>query len=148
MTRQSLNILRDLEDTYGAAVQEQNLANLFAVSGRVDEANRLAEQLVETVLKLQSPNLTLAFANTYMNILIRRNEPGQAAQLLGAEDAMRERNRMPNPHQQEELEEAWSMAKGLISLEDWDQHYQLGRDQTLEVLLAELAKVRSEQVRF
>jgi predicted ATPase/class 3 adenylate cyclase len=140
LTRESLNILRDLEDIHDAAVQEQNLANLLAVSGRVDEANRSAEQLVETVLKLQSPHLTLAFANTYMNILIRRNEPAQAAHLLGAEDAMRERNQIPNPHQQEELEEAWSMAKELISVEDWDHHYRLGREETLEGLFAELAK--------
>jgi tetratricopeptide (TPR) repeat protein len=138
LTQESLSIFEALGDMHGATVQGQNLANLFVITGRVDEANQLAKGLVETVLKLRSPNLTIAFANTYMNILIRLGEPVRAAHLFGAEEAMSERNAMPNPHQQEELQETWALVRELISVEDWDHHCRLGRGETVEDLLAQL----------
>lgn len=139
LTQDSLSILQGLGDMLEATVQGQNLANLFAITGRVDEANQLARGLVQTVLKLQSPNLTIAFANTYMNILIRLDEPVRAAHLFGAEEAMRERNAMPNPHQQEERQETWTLVRELISVEDWDHHCRLGHGETVEDLLAQLS---------
>jgi tetratricopeptide (TPR) repeat protein len=139
LTQESLSILQGLGDIYEAAVQGQNLANLFVITGRVDEANQLAKGLVETVLRLRSPNLTMAFANTYMNILIALDEPVPAAHLFGAEEAMRERNAMPNPHQQEELQETRTLVRELISVEDWEYHRRLGRGETVEDLLAQLS---------
>ena len=93
-------ILDGLGDLHEAAVQRQNLANLLAVAGRVEEAGELARGLVDTVLELRSPTLTMAFANTYMNILIR-GRPGSCGRLFGAEEAMRERLATPNPYQDE-----------------------------------------------
>jgi tetratricopeptide (TPR) repeat protein len=139
LAQESLSILQGLGDIYEAAVQGQNLANLFVITGRVDEANQLAKGLVETVLRLRSPNLTMAFANTYMNILIALDEPVPAAHLFGAEEAMRERNAMPNPHQQEELQETRTLVRELISVEDWEYHRRLGRGETVEDLLAQLS---------
>jgi predicted ATPase/class 3 adenylate cyclase len=142
LTQEALEILHVLGDMHEAAVQGQNLANLLAITGRVDEADRLVVELVETVLKLRSPNLTLAFANTYMNVLLRRDEPGQAALLMGAEEAMRERLRMPNPNEQEELDEAWDLARGHIASEDWETQRRRGHGMALEELLTELTNGR------
>jgi predicted ATPase/class 3 adenylate cyclase len=138
LTQESLSIFQALGDMHGATVEGQNLANLFVITGRVDEANQLAKGLVGALLELRSPSLTMAFANTYMNILIRIDEPVAAAHLFGAEEAMRERNAMPNPHQQEELQEAWTLVRELISVEDWEYHRRLGRSETVEDLLAQL----------
>jgi hypothetical protein len=140
LTLKSLNILQDLGDVHEAAIQGQNLANLYALMGRTQEAKRRAESLVATVLQLRNPNLTAAFANTYLNILIRLDDPVRAAHLFGAEEAMRERNAMPNPHQAEELQEIWSLVAGRISSEAWERHCQLGRGEALEDLLAQLGK--------
>ena len=52
---------------------------------------------------------------------------------------MRERNAMQNPYQQEEQQQTWSLARELISAEDWDYHYQLGRGETVEDLLTQLS---------
>ena len=51
---------------------------------------------------------------------------------------MRERIATPNPYEQEELQEIRDLTKDLISLEEWERHRELGRDQTVEALLADL----------
>jgi predicted ATPase/class 3 adenylate cyclase len=139
LTQESLTIVQGLGDMHEAAIQAQNLAYLLAITGRVGEANQRMKDLIETVLKLRSPNLTIAFANTCMNILIRLGDPVRAAHLFGAEEAMRERNAMQNPYQQEELQQTWSLARDLISAEDWDYHCRLGRGETVEDLLTQLS---------
>ena len=138
LTLEALGILQDLGNKHEATVQGQNLASLYATSGRIDEARRVADELVEPVLELRSPNLTLAFADTYKNILIGLGDPVRAAHLLGAEGAMRERTETPNPFQDEELQEAWDLVREQISPEEWEHHRRLGREQTVEDLLARL----------
>jgi predicted ATPase/class 3 adenylate cyclase len=139
LTHEALAIVRAAGDLHEAAVQGQNLANLLAVAGRADEASQMAQSLIESVLQLRSPNLTMAFANTCMNILIRLGDPIRAAHLLGAEEAMRDRLSLPNPHQEEEHVEAWTAVKGLISAEDWELQIQTGREASVEDLLAGLS---------
>jgi len=138
LIHEALAIARVVGDMHEAAVQGQNLANLLAVAGRADEASQLARSLIESILQLRSPNLTMAFANTYTNILIRLGDPIRAAHLLGAEEAMRDRLSLPNPHQEEERAEAWAAVKGLTSAEDWELQIQRGREASVEDLLAGL----------
>ena len=138
LTLEALELVRADGDLHEATVQGQNLANLLAVSGRADEAGRLAQSLIGQVLQLRSPNLTMAFANTYMNILIRLGDPVRAAHLLGAEEAMRDRLSLPNPYQQEERDEAWAAVEGTISAEDWEREIRAGRDASVEDLLVGL----------
>jgi predicted ATPase len=140
LTQEALTLVRASGDKHEAAVQGQNLANLLAVSGRAAEAEELAQTLIDPVLVLASPNVTMAFANTYMNILVRLGRPAEAAHLLGAEEAMRERLSMPNPYQDEEREEAWELVRGQISADDWERHCKLGHGESVEELLAGLAR--------
>jgi predicted ATPase len=138
LTREAIGIVEGVGDLHEAAVQRQNLANLLANTDRVDQSHRLAVELVGVVLQLQSPNLTMAFANTCMNILLRRHEPYEAARLLGAEEAMRERLRIPNPSQDHELQEAWELARADITRNDWDTACLHGRSEEVEDLLTAL----------
>ncbi len=140
LLEQSLAILDGLGDPHEAAVQRQNLANLLAMSGRVDEAGDLARGLVDRVLELRNPNLTMAFANTFMNILIRLGDPVRAARLFGAEEAMHARLELPNPYQDEELAEALDLVADVMSPEEWDRHRRTGNGERVEDLLAELAR--------
>jgi hypothetical protein len=137
LMKESLTVLEDIGDVHEAAVQGQNLAYLLVVAGRVEEASELAHSLVDTVVTLVSPSLTMAFANTAMNILIRQGNPVPAAHLFGAEEAMRERLEMPNPYLNEELEEALELVSGLMSREDWESHRRSGREARVEDLLAQ-----------
>ncbi len=143
LTLEALSILRDLGDKHEATVQGQNLASLYVTAGRIDEAHRLAVDLIDAVLELRSPNLTIAFADTYRNILVRRGDPVSAAHLLGAEEAMRERTGTPNPLEHEELEETWALVQDTISADDWQHHRELGRQETVEDLLSGLRTARA-----
>lgn len=138
LTQEALEIVRERGDVHEVAVQSQNLAHLLAVSGRAGEAAEIAKSLIDSILQLRSPNLTMAFANTYMNILLRLGDPIRSAQLLGSEQAMRVRLSLPNPHQDEELAEAWATAQDVISSQDWELEIQRGRETDLEALLASL----------
>jgi tetratricopeptide (TPR) repeat protein len=135
---ESLGILEDIGDRHGFAVQGQNLANLLALAGRPHEARELAQGLVDRVVGLRNPNLTMAFANTYMNILLRLGDPVRAAELFGAEEAMHERLAIPNPFHDEELEEALVLVDGALTPEDWDRHRRRGNDLRVEDVLTQL----------
>jgi predicted ATPase/class 3 adenylate cyclase len=139
LTREALGIVEDLGDVHEVAVQGQNLAYLLALSGRVDEAKLLAESLVESVLRLRSPILTIAFAHTYMDVLLRTGDLIPAAQLFGAEASMRERLAMPNPHEEEELQDILALVGESVSADDWDELSREGRGRTVEGLLSGLA---------
>ncbi|CAN7270182.1 tetratricopeptide repeat protein [Terrabacter sp. LjRoot27] len=138
LTHEALEIVTAAGDVHEAAVQGQNLANLLAASGRAEEASRRARSLIDRIVRLRSPNLTMAFANTYMNILIRLGDPVGAARLIGAEEAMRERLSLPNPYQEEERAEAWAAVERLISAEDWAAEIRTGRCTSVEDLLLAL----------
>lgn len=138
LTNEALEIVRAAGDVHEAAVQGQNLANLLAADGRPEEAGRLARSLIAQIVRLRSPNLTMAFANTYMNILIGLGDPVHAARLIGAEEAMRDRLSLPNPYQEEERSEAWTAVEGLINAEDWAREIGAGREFSVEDLLLEL----------
>ncbi|KRF46690.1 adenylate/guanylate cyclase domain-containing protein [Terrabacter sp. Soil810] len=135
LTHEALEIVREAGDEHESAVQGQNLANLLAASGRAEEAGRLAQSLVDQVVRLRSPNLTMAFANTYMTILIGLGDPVGAAHLIGAEEAMRDRLSLPNPYRDEERAEAWTAVEGHISAEDWAREIRTGRESLVEDLL-------------
>jgi hypothetical protein len=143
LMRESLAVLDEIGDVHEVAVQGQNLAYLLAVTNRLDEASALAAGLVGTVVALGSPSLTMAFANTVMNILIRHGDAAGAAHLFGAEEAMGERLALPNPHRDEELAEALDLIRGVMSAEDWETHRRQGRLERVEVLLARFPAVSS-----
>ncbi|MGO4596761.1 tetratricopeptide repeat protein [Terrabacter sp. 2RAF25] len=138
LTKEALEIVTAEGDVHEAAVQGQNLANLLAADGRPDEAWRLAGSLADQIVRLRSPNLTMAFANTCMNILIGLGDPVPAAHLLGAEEAMRDRLSLANPYQEEERAEAWAAVEGRISAEDWAREIGVGRESSVEDLLVGL----------
>ena len=130
----------DLGDVHEAVVQAAEPRQ--PAGGQPDGSRRPVrwrEGSSTPVLQLRSPNLTMAFANTYMNILIRLGDPVRAAQLFGAEEAMRERLGIPNPFQDEELEEAIDLwLADVMSAEEWNRHRRLGRAERVEDLLARL----------
>jgi hypothetical protein len=78
-----------------------------------------------------------------MDVLLRTGDLVRAAQLFGAEASMRERLAMPNPHEEEELQEILDLVGGAVSADEWQQLSQAGRDQTVEGLLSGLGSGRS-----
>jgi hypothetical protein len=87
--------------------------------------------------------VTIAFAHTYMDVLLRTGDLVQAAQLFGAEASMRERLAMPNPHAEEELQDILALVGESVSADDWDELSRAGRGRTVEGLLSGLGQSRS-----
>jgi tetratricopeptide (TPR) repeat protein len=135
---EALAIFDTLGDVHSSVVQRQNLANLLVVAGQAERARAVAVGLIDTVLELRNPSLTMAFANTWMNILIRLGDPEGAARVFGAEEAMHARLALPNPHQDEELEEALDLVADVMTREEWDRHRRLGQAVRVEDLLLQL----------
>jgi hypothetical protein len=73
-----------------------------------------------------------------MNILLERGELVPAAHLFGAEQGMRQRLGMPNPFEDEELEEARGAVGRQMPVEQWDHERRLGQRESLEDLLLRL----------
>jgi len=134
----SIRVLDEIGDVHELTIQRQNLANLFVLTGRLEEADGLVRGLAETVLTLRSPSVTMAFANTVMNLLLRQGHLVDAARLFGAEEAMHDRVAMPNPFRDEELAEAVEAVAGTMTEEEWHHHRRLGREQRVEDLLGAL----------
>lgn len=131
----SMRILEELGDVHELAIQQQNLANLFVLTDRLDEADALVRELVGTVRMLRSPSVTMAFANTAMNLLLRQGRLVDAARLFGAEEAMHDRVAMPNPFHEEELAEAVEAVSATMTEQDWNHHRHLGQRERVEDLL-------------
>jgi hypothetical protein len=112
-------------------------------SGRVHEAKLQAEALVDPVLQLRSPILTIAFAHTYMDVLLRTGDLERGAMLYGAEASMRERLAMPNPHEEEELQDILALVGESVSADDWEELSRAGRGRTVEGLLSDFRQSRS-----
>jgi hypothetical protein len=71
-------------------------------------------------------------------VLAELGEHHRAARLLGAADAMRERNETPrHPPQQAQIAEPYTKARAALPAETWQQEYQAGHDMTVEVALTE-----------
>jgi predicted ATPase len=139
----AIGVLDEIGDVYELTIQQQNLANLFVLTGRLPQADGLVRGLVDTVLTMRSPTLTMAFANTVMNLMLRLGRLVEAARLFGAEEAMHDRVAMPNPFRDEELAEALELVAGVMSEEEWHQYRQFGQQERVEDLLGELLLPRT-----
>jgi hypothetical protein len=81
----------------------------------------------------------MEFTETYVDIFARLGDAGMAARLLGAVEAMRDRNAMPRSRvSADDLQGAVDTAQKLISKGDWDHHYNVGRNENVEDLVKKL----------
>jgi hypothetical protein len=68
------------------------------------------------------------------------------AMLYGAEESMRERLAMPNPHAEQELQEILDLLGGSVSAADWGRLSRAGRSHPVEAVLRDLAQPRPQPV--
>jgi predicted ATPase len=137
-TREGLALSEQLGHELGIGQHGRALAHVLARMGRVEEAHQHAKGFTQQILELRDPSLTIEFAATWVDILVRLDQPAEAARLLGAVEDKRERNAIPQlwPH---ELPETLALARDLISAEQWEHHYQEGRLQNVEELLTQMS---------
>jgi predicted ATPase len=138
LARKALAISKEIGDTWGTAVHCANIANTYVLSDRVEDAHAQMRASLELALSLRDPHFTATFAETYVHVLAKEEDPVSAARLLGAVNAMRERDGVPSTEHDEELTAALAAAQTLIPAEEWERHYQQGHGEPVELVLREL----------
>ena len=97
--------------------------------GRLEDAYELMRENVAARLRFPAPDDLMILAEDFGALLADLGEYQQAARLLGAADAMRERHSQPRPPAQEvEIEEPFTKARASLSEGTWEREYQHGRN--------------------
>jgi hypothetical protein len=136
---ETISMNEALGNTWGLVITAQNLTTLYAQTGRVGEAYERAQGLVAPILALRDPILLMDFADTCVDIYARLGDAGMAARLLGAVEAIRDRNATPRRRvDDDELQMSIATAKLLISKEEWNHRYKVGRNENVEDLLRKI----------
>lgn len=137
LARQAVAIYDHLGNRLEAVAEAQFIAYTRAMSGRVDEAKLQADGLISSVLTLGDPRLTIGFAETYGDILVRMGEVETGAFLFGAAQSMREKSGLPFLNDFE-LRQTLAAVEENSSLETWHRNLSLGRDGHVERILQRL----------
>jgi predicted ATPase/class 3 adenylate cyclase len=127
-----------LGDELDALGGRHNLACTLREMGRLDEARRQMHNQIPQFLRLAPPEILIVLAEDYGAVLAEMGTHQAAIRLLGAADAMRERNGTPrNPIQDAEIERPFAGARAALASQTWDREYELGRNMTVEQALAD-----------
>ena len=140
LNREGLEIARRFGEPREIAISLQNLAVALIVQGRLDEA----ETLVLEALRTSRQDLSYYFIATGVGYLGeiegRRSRPLEAARLLGAAEALRERvGARPFPLDARRLVDLMPRLRSLTSPGELDDAWAEGRALSPEQLLDELA---------
>ncbi|MGI8699630.1 MAG: ATP-binding protein [Nocardioidaceae bacterium] len=122
----------DLEQGSEIGVLEgrQHLACTLRMMGRLDEAHRLIRDQIPDLLRLSNPAgvAVACLAEDYGAVLAALGDQQHAIRLLGAADAMNERNGTPrHPMQTTQIGDAYAKTRASTPAETWQHEYQLGR---------------------
>ena len=103
------------------------------------EALAQVHGLVDGVLALDDPELTINLAEAYAAILAQTTAAEPAARLLGSAEARREAVGIPrNTQQDSDLQRYLSNARQALPADAWQRHYQRGHAQPVEAALRDV----------
>ena len=125
---------------WGPAWAGAATARLLLAQGKYPEAAAQVPGVVRDVLTLGEPGALAAVADLCVAIL-GHGDPEYAAQLLGAVDAMRQREGRPRPRSEDDnLQRQLATIKRGASPENWARHYDRGSAMTVEALLLHVSE--------
>jgi predicted ATPase/class 3 adenylate cyclase len=112
---------------------------VLRLSGHPEEAHERILRSIPQHLRLNEPEMLLEIAETHAAILADLGDHPTAVRLLGAADAMRERQATPRlPTEQAEIDEPAAKTHAALTDQDWEAAYQAGRNTTVEDALTEV----------
>jgi tetratricopeptide (TPR) repeat protein len=115
-----------------------NAAWILERMGRLEEARQQILELIPDVIRLGYPELLLSVAENYATVLAELGHSQEAARLLGAVDAMRERLGAPR-HRGRVVEHDALVARARAAVPaTWDREYLAGRSMAVEEILSTL----------
>jgi predicted ATPase/DNA-binding SARP family transcriptional activator len=138
LSEEGLAVARDTQDSDPVEVMllQHNLACTLREMGQAEAAYEHMRTLIPQQIELNNPTYLPSFAEDYAAVLVELHRHRQAVQLLGAADAMRERNATPRPRtQQNSLAEPIAKTRDALLVQVWEDAYQRGRDTSVEAAL-------------
>jgi tetratricopeptide (TPR) repeat protein len=138
MYNTSQQLSEQAHDDYGALTSHHNRACTRREMGRACDAELDFADLVPQALRIYNPSGLVTVAEDYAAVLAEIGEHRQAVRLLGAAEAMRERNASPrSPAQDAEIGAPLALARAGLPPHVWDHEYQAGYTMTVEDALTE-----------
>jgi predicted ATPase/class 3 adenylate cyclase len=123
-------------DPTAAHGARHNAACELRLLGRPHEAAAAMTGLVPDVLTDRIPMDTIVFAEDFGAVLADLGRHREAVELLGAADAMRERQAYPRePWQQDELRDAYAASEQQLGPQGWKRCHARGRAASVQALL-------------
>jgi hypothetical protein len=114
------------------------LARLLTKIGRLGEAQETLHGSIEQCLELRNPEWVVELAEIYAFILVQTGDATTGARLLGATEAMRERNGLPRLSGHDQIDATRLTGRGELSTEQWELEYQIGSGENVEEYLRRL----------
>jgi predicted ATPase/class 3 adenylate cyclase len=134
-------------DLTKARIYRHNRACALRNVGRVEEAHDEMRAQIADVVRDGIPGEIVIVAEDFGAVLAELGGHRDAVQLLGAADALRERNGYPRePWQEAEVREAYADCEESLSRREWDESYAAGRSSAVSALLeAQAAASRGQR---
>lgn len=131
-----LGIYQQRGDERSVLAQRHSMACTLREMGRVQDAVHQLRELVPDVLRMAHPVALVEVAEDYAAALAEMGHDRVCARLIGAADAMRERNGTPRPAPQEaEIAGPLTRVRTALGPDTWQREYQHGRNVTVESAL-------------
>jgi hypothetical protein len=127
-----------MDSMTGTVTYANNHGYTLLQLGRVGEAAAVVRAHVEELLRLRNPFLMVHYAETCAAIF-GHQKPALAAEILGATEAMREREHLPHAATDNKyFEQDFSPIRASLTSQGWDELYRKGRTRNVEDLLQDL----------
>lgn len=141
--RRAIAADRELQDPWGLALNQTNLAMAILRAEGPEAAYRELVSTAPASIALADPELTITVIELLAASLAELGEAGRAAMLMGFADAQRGSIGMPRPRpDQEYCDQSMRMATELITPEDWSKARSRGALFTVEEALTEALSAR------
>ncbi|HEV8177313.1 MAG TPA: hypothetical protein VGP44_06445, partial [Gemmatimonadales bacterium] len=130
---EAIALAREDGDYASAIVYEYNQAWVLRLMGHPEAAQKHMLLSIPKVLRINMPGVLVVVAEEYAVVLADLGDHPAAVRLLGAADAMRQRQATPRlPTQQAEIAEQVAKTHAALNDQDWEAAYQAGRNTTVE----------------
>jgi hypothetical protein len=113
--------------------------------GQPEEACRQMTKQLPQIVQLADPSSLIPVAEDYAAVLADLGEHELTVRLLGATDAMRERNGITRDPLDTDNDEAFARARAAMPTDAWDREYQRGSHTSVEDALAEAQAVATSR---
>jgi predicted ATPase/class 3 adenylate cyclase len=145
LQRSALDLYREVGNDWMVLVVPHNIAVVYRALGQPEEASRQMTKQLPQIVQLADPSSLISIAEDYAAVLADLGEHDHAVRLLGATDAMRERNGITRDPLETENDEAFARARAAMPTDAWDREYQRGSHTSVEDALAEAQAVATSR---